>query len=169
MTKGGFVLNIKTFSLFVSLAITFVIICLIQTDIFIPPELIFGIYFAGAVFDNISTYCCARVFGMQNFFLQEENINTKRCVKRFGLIWGMMITEFHPEKIFAEFLLIGAFAFTAICTIKNTEFTLFRMLTPGLLYIGSERIFAALNNFNVIRTDYKIYHLSADNEYRGET
>ena len=146
-------LDFKKFQLIADFGVAFIIIALMQTDIFIPLTLALGVYLAGVTLNNVSTYFCAKMFGMMHFFYMEENTGTKDYVKKYGLIWGLITTEFRPRKIFCECLLIISFGLVTISFAKNTGF-----LIPGLLFIGSQRIYAGLNNLNVIREDYRLYH-----------
>jgi len=128
-----------------------------QTDIFIPLKLVLEIYIAGVILDNLSTYCCAKISGLKHFFHQEQNEIAKTCVKKFGLTWGLMLCEAHPKKIFSELLLIGFLGISTISLAENAGLSL-KFIVPGLLFIGFLRIYAGLNNLNVIRTDYWLYH-----------
>ena len=146
-------LDFEKFQLIINFGMAFAIVVLMQTSIFVPLILVLGIYLAGVTLDNVSTYFCAKMVGMMHFFYMERNTGAKNCVKKYGLIWGLIATEFRPRKIFCECLLIISFGLVTISFAKNTGF-----LIPGLLFIGSQRIYAGLNNLNVIREDYKLYH-----------
>ena len=136
-----------------------IIIALMQTNIFIPLRLVLAIYLAGITIDNISTYLFGKTFGMMSFFHLEENIGTKDCVKKYGLLWGLIATELRPSKIFTELVLIAGFGFVTILLAKNIDVSP-GLLFPGLLFIGSQRIYAGLSNLNVIREEYRPYHLN---------
>jgi len=148
-------LDFEKFQLIIDFGMAFAIVILMQTNIFVPLILVLGIYLAGVTFDNVSTYFCAKMAGMENFFYIERNTGAKNCVEKYGLIWGLIVTEFRPRKIFCECILIISFGLVTISFAKNTGF-----LIPGLLFIGSQRICAGLNNLNVIREEYRLYHPS---------
>ena len=45
---------------------------LMQADILIPLVLVLEIYLAGMILNNVSTYFCAEMSGMKNFFYMEK-------------------------------------------------------------------------------------------------
>lgn len=150
-------LNFDKFQFVFDFAVVFAIMILMQTDIFIPLTLVLGVYLAGTTIDNVSTYFCAKMSGMTLFFFMEENIGTQDCVKKYGLIGGLIATEFRPKKIFCEFTMIVIFGFIIMILTKNIDFSL-GFLVPGLLFISSQRIYAGLSNLNIIREEYKLYY-----------
>ncbi|MCK5592222.1 MAG: hypothetical protein KAI72_09740, partial [Candidatus Pacebacteria bacterium] len=127
-------LDFKMFQPIVYFGTTFVIIFLMQTDIFIPLTLVLAIYLMGTALDNTSTYLCGKMSGMMHFFYQEENVGAKNCVKKYGLFWGLIATELRPTKIFCELALIVSFGFITMILSENIGISL-RLLVPGLLFI----------------------------------
>lgn len=141
------------FLLFVDILLISAIFSLIHIGFVFSSALVLGMFLIGAIFDDASTYLCAKIAGMPAFYCCEENKTAKKCVKKYGLAKGLILSEFHPNKIFWELVLITIFGIGGMFLSGNMEISLQRIATPGILFVGATRIVVSINNINEIREE----------------
>lgn len=115
-------------------------------------ELALGAYIVAILFDKLSTYLFARKRGIEAFFSKEVNKATVACVRRWGLVWGLLLSYFHWRhfRSLAIIFFCGLIWYVIISYCRYGFCDYAASFAINLIAIGALRITAALNNTYLI-------------------